>query len=65
MVITASVKNTPELMKYLDKNSNVIRIPNKALWIINGKDDPTNIVMVEPKGPKASVDKWIELPDLK
>lgn len=64
MVITASVKNTPDLMQYLDKATGVIKVPNKAIWIINGKDDPTNIVYVEPKGPKASVQKWIELPDL-
>lgn len=61
MVITASVKDTPDLMKYLDKDSNVIRIPNTAIWIINGKDDPTNTVYVEPNGPKGSVTKWIEL----
>ena len=64
MVIGASVKNTPDLIKYLDKESKVIKIPNKALWIINGKDDPTNTVTVQPKGPKASVQKWIELPNL-
>lgn len=65
MLITASVKNTPDLMKYLDKNSGVIRVPNKAIWIINGKDHPTNTVYVEPKGPQASVQKWIEQPDAK
>ncbi|RHW49251.1 cell wall anchor protein [Lactobacillus bombicola] len=65
MLITASVKNTSDLMKYLDKNSGVIRVPNKAIWIINGKDHPTNTVYVEPKGPQASVQKWIEQPDAK
>lgn len=65
MIITASVKNSPNLMKYLDKNSKIIKVPNKAIWLINGKDDATNTVYVTPKGPKASVDKWIELPDIK
>lgn len=63
MLITASVKNTPDLMKYVDKDSNIIRIPNKAIWTINGKDDPTNTVYVEPNSPKGSVQKWIELPN--
>lgn len=64
MIIGASVKNTPDLIKYLDKDSKMIKIPNNALWIINGKDDPTNIVTVQPKGPQASVHKWIEIPSL-
>ena len=64
MTITASVKNTPDLMQYLDKDSNLVKVPNKAIWVINGKDSPTNTVFVQPKGPKASVQKWIELPSL-
>lgn len=64
MIIRASVKNTPDLMQYLDKDSGIIRIPNKAHWIINGKDDPTNTVHVVPKAPEASAKKWIEMPNL-
>lgn len=64
MTIVASVKNTPDLMKYLDKDSNVIKVPNKAIWVINGKDSSTNTVFVQPKGPKANIQKWIELPNL-
>ncbi|MDF7683756.1 isopeptide-forming domain-containing fimbrial protein [Lactobacillus sp. ESL0679] len=64
MIITANVKNVPELMDYLDKDSGKIKVPNKAIFTVNGKDDPTNNVDVEPNSPKASVQKWIELPDL-
>ncbi|WEV41324.1 hypothetical protein [Lactobacillus sp. ESL0681] len=63
MLITASVKNTPDLMDYLDKDTNKIKVPNKATFIVNGKDDPTKEVTVTPNSPKANVEKWIELPE--
>ncbi|WEV52096.1 isopeptide-forming domain-containing fimbrial protein (plasmid) [Lactobacillus sp. ESL0700] len=64
MIITANVKNVPELMNYLDKDSGKVKVPNKATFTINDKPDTTNEVDVEPNSPKASDQKWIELPYL-
>lgn len=65
MVIIANVKNVAELMKYVDKDSGKIKIPNKAEFIVNDKSDFTNNVDVLPNPLKPSAQKWIELPDLK
>ncbi|RMC46124.1 isopeptide-forming domain-containing fimbrial protein [Lactobacillus sp. ESL0230] len=65
MVIIANVKNVAELMKYVDKDSGKIKIPNKAEFIVNDKPDFTNNVDVLPNPLKPSAQKWIELPDLK
>lgn len=63
MIVEASVKNTPDLLKYLDKNSHKIMVPNKATVDINDKPHETNTVHVTPLTPKASLDKKIEVTD--
>lgn len=61
MFITVSLPNTPDLLKYVNKDTGKIEVPNKATVTINDKDHPTNDVHVIPNPPKASVDKKIEV----
>lgn len=62
MFITATVRNTPDLLKYLDKD-NTIKIPNEAHFKFNDKDKVTNKTEVTPNTPPASVSKKIEVSD--
>lgn len=63
MFITATVKNTPDLLKYLDRSTGKIMIPNMAHLKFNDKDQTTNTTHVTPNSPKASVTKKIEVTD--
>lgn len=61
MVIGAKLINTPKLLDYLNKDTNLIEVPNKAHFIFNDKDIPSNETHVSPNTPKASADKKIEV----
>lgn len=50
---------TNKVIAYLDKASNTYRIPNLAHIVVNGKDLPSNKVVVVPNMVQPSADKFI------
>ena len=50
---------TNKVIPYLDKASNTYRIPNLAHIVVNGKDLPSNKVVVVPNMVQPSADKFI------
>lgn len=50
---------TNKVIPYLDKASNTYRIPNLAHIVVNGKDLPSNKVVVVPNMIQPSADKFI------
>lgn len=63
MIIGATVKNNADLVKYLNKDTNKVEIPNQATVKINDKPKTTNTVKVTPNTPDAFVSKKIEVTD--
>nr|WP_306468279.1 isopeptide-forming domain-containing fimbrial protein [Lactobacillus crispatus] len=61
MFIDTTLINTPKLLDYLNKDNNMIEIPNESHFLFNKEDIPSNITHVTPNTPKASADKKIEV----
>lgn len=61
LIIKTHLLDTPDLLKYLDKDTGKIEVPNTAHFKFNDKDDPSNTTKVSPKENKGSVDKMIEV----
>lgn len=61
MFIDTTLINTPKLLDYLNKDTNMIEIPNTAHFLFNKEDISSNITHVSPNTPKASADKKIEV----
>lgn len=61
MFIDTTLINTPKLLDYLNKDNNMIEVPNESHFLFNKEDIPSNITHVTPNTPKASADKKIEV----
>ena len=61
MFIDTTLINTPKLLDYLNKDNNMIEIPNESHFLFNKEDIPSNITHVTTNTPKASADKKIEV----
>lgn len=61
MLIDTTLINTPKLLDYLNKDNNMIEVPNESHFLFNKEDIPSNITHVTPNTPKASADKKIEV----
>ncbi|MDO4912236.1 MAG: isopeptide-forming domain-containing fimbrial protein [Lactobacillus sp.] len=59
MKIKANIMNTPDLAKYL--TNGISEIPNTANFNLNGKDHPSNKVIVSPETVKSDITKFIEV----
>lgn len=61
MFVDTTLINTPKLLDYLNKDNNMIEVPNESHFLFNKEDIPSNITHVTPNTPKASADKKIEV----